>query len=74
MAPSIPTHRPLLTATRVAVAIAMTASASSLYVTFGTAWAGTGAAASTTVAQCPAAPSVQQRAQAGVGEPERAAQ
>lgn len=42
MAPSIPTHRPLVTATRVAVSIALFASASSLYLAFGSAWAVTG--------------------------------
>ena len=42
MAPSIPTHRPLLTATRVAVSVALAASASSLYLALGTAWAVTG--------------------------------
>lgn len=31
MAPSIPTHRPLMTATRAAVLVAVVASASSLY-------------------------------------------
>ena len=39
MAPSIPTHRPLVTATRVAVSIAVAACASSLYLAFGSAWA-----------------------------------
>jgi hypothetical protein len=39
MAPSIPTHRPLVTATRVAVSIAIVASASSLYLALGSAWA-----------------------------------
>jgi hypothetical protein len=42
MAPSIPTHRPLMTATRLAVSIAVAASASSLYLALGTAWAVTG--------------------------------
>jgi hypothetical protein len=41
MAPSIPTHRPLLTAARLAALVAVVASASSLYLAFGgTAWAG----------------------------------
>ena len=39
MAPSIPTHRPLMTATRAAMSIAVAASASSLYLAFGSAWA-----------------------------------
>jgi len=42
MAPSIPTHRPLVTATRLAVSIAVAASASSLYLALGSAWAVTG--------------------------------
>ena len=42
MAPSIPTHRPLVTATRLAMSIADAASASSLYLAFGSAWAVTG--------------------------------
>jgi hypothetical protein len=42
MAPSIPTHRPLVTPTRVAVSIAVAASASSLYLALGSAWAVTG--------------------------------
>ena len=42
MAPSIPTHRPLVTATRVSVSIALAACASSLYLAFGSAWAVTG--------------------------------
>ena len=42
MAPSIPTHRPLMTATRLAVSVAVAASASSLYLALGTAWAVTG--------------------------------
>lgn len=42
MAPSIPTHRPIVTATRVAVSIAVAACASSLYLAFGSAWAATG--------------------------------
>jgi hypothetical protein len=42
MAPSIPTHRPLLTATRLSVSIAIAASASSLYLALGSAWAVTG--------------------------------
>jgi len=39
MAPSIPTHRPLVTANRLAVSIAVAACASSLYLAFGSAWA-----------------------------------
>ena len=39
MAPSIPTHRPFLTATRLAVSIAVAACASSVYLALGTAWA-----------------------------------
>jgi hypothetical protein len=39
MAPSIPTHRPLVTANRVAVSIAIAASVSSLYLALGSAWA-----------------------------------
>jgi len=35
MAPSIPTHRPLLTATRAAVLVAVIASASSVYMALG---------------------------------------
>ena len=35
MAPSIPTHRPLMTATRVAVLVAVVASASSVYLALG---------------------------------------
>jgi len=35
MAPSIPTHRPLLTATRAAVLVAVVASASSVYMAVG---------------------------------------
>jgi hypothetical protein len=46
MAPAIPTHRPLVTATRVALSIAIAACASSLYLAFGSAWAGTGDVAS----------------------------
>jgi len=42
MTPSIPTHRPLVTANRVAVSIAVAACASSLYLAFGSAWAVTG--------------------------------
>lgn len=42
MAPSIPTHRPLVTATRLSVTIAAVACASSLYLAFGSAWAVTG--------------------------------
>ena len=42
MAPSIPTHRPLVTATRGSVSIAVAACASSLYLAFGSAWAVTG--------------------------------
>ena len=42
MAPSIPTQRPLLTANRVAVSIAVAACASSLYLALGSAWAVTG--------------------------------
>lgn len=42
MAPSIPTHRPLMTATRLAVSVAVAASACSLYLALGTAWAVTG--------------------------------
>jgi hypothetical protein len=41
MAPSIPTHRPLVTATRVSVSIAVAACASSLYLAFGSASAAT---------------------------------
>ncbi len=37
MAPSIPTHRPLVTATRVSVSIALAACASSLYLAFSSA-------------------------------------
>jgi len=36
MAPSIPTHRPLLTATRAAVLVAVVASACSVYMALGT--------------------------------------
>ncbi len=45
MAPSIPTHRPLLTANRVALSIAVAACASTLYLAFGSAWAATGSPA-----------------------------
>ena len=37
MAPSIPTHRPLMTATRAAVLVAVVASASSVYLALGSA-------------------------------------
>ena len=36
MAPSIPTHRPLLTATRAALLVAFVASASTVYMALGT--------------------------------------
>ena len=57
MAPSIPTHRPLLTANRVAVSIAVAACASSLYLAFGSAWAVTGLPANDARAEatCPVA-------------------
>jgi len=57
MAPSIPTHRPLVTATRVAMSIAVAASASSLYLAFGSAWAVTGLPTpdNTVAAICPIA-------------------
>ena len=57
MAPSIPTHRPLVTATRLAVSIAVAASASSLYLAFGSAWAVTGLPLqdNTAAAICPVA-------------------
>jgi hypothetical protein len=57
MAPSIPTHRPLLTANRVAVSIAVAACASSLYLAFGSAWAVTGLPApdARATASCPVA-------------------
>jgi hypothetical protein len=42
MAPSIPTHRPLVTANRVAVSIALASCASSVYLALGSAWAVTG--------------------------------
>jgi len=43
MAPSIPTHRPLLTATRAAVLVAIMASASTVYMALGQAQAADGA-------------------------------
>ncbi len=57
MAPSIPTHRPVVTATRVAMSIAVAASASSLYLAFGSAWAVTGLPTpdNTVAAICPIA-------------------
>lgn len=57
MAPSIPTHRPLVTANRVAISIAVAACASSLYLAFGSAWAMTGLPTpdNTTAAICPVA-------------------
>ena len=57
MAPSIPTHRPVLTATRLAVSIAVAACVSSLYLAFGSAWAMTDlpAQGSAAAAHCPAA-------------------
>jgi len=57
MAPSIPTHRPLVTATRLAMSIAVAASASSLYLAFGSAWAVTGLPTphDTAAAICPVA-------------------
>jgi len=39
MAPAIPTHRPLLTATRLALLVAVAASASSVYLAVGRAQA-----------------------------------
>jgi hypothetical protein len=42
MAPSIPTHRPVVTATRVAVSIAIAACASSVYLALSSAWAASG--------------------------------
>jgi hypothetical protein len=42
MAPSIPTRRPLVTATRLSVSITVAACASTLYLAFGSAWAVTG--------------------------------
>jgi hypothetical protein len=61
MAPSIPTHRPLMTATRVSMSIAIAASASSVYLAFGSAWAVTGLPIqdNTTAAICPVASSGQ---------------
>jgi hypothetical protein len=57
MAPSIPTHRPLMTATRLSVSIAVAACASSLYLAFGSAWAVAGLPPQdhTTAAICPIA-------------------
>jgi hypothetical protein len=57
MAPSIPTHRPLVTANRVAVSIAIAACASSLYLAFGSAWAVTALPTTdhTAAAICPVA-------------------
>ena len=57
MAPSIPTHRPLMTATRLAVSVAVAACVSSLYLAFGSAWAMTElpAQGSAAAAYCPAA-------------------
>ncbi len=57
MAPSIPTHRPLVTPTRVSVSIAVAACASSLYLAFGSAWAVTGLPTreGSTAAICPLA-------------------
>ena len=57
MAPSIPTHRPLVTATRVSVSIALAACASSLYLAFGSASAATGLPTRdiTAAANCPLA-------------------
>ena len=59
MAPSIPTHRPLFTATRVALSIAAAACASSLYLALGSAWAVTGLPLqdNTTASICPIASS-----------------
>lgn len=57
MAPSIPTHRPLVTPTRVSMSIAVAACASSLYLAFGSAWAVTGLPTrdDSTAAICPIA-------------------
>ena len=57
MAPSIPTHRPLMTATRAAVLVAVVASASSVYLALaGTkAQAATSAEWITDAGSCPAA-------------------
>lgn len=59
MAPSIPTHRPLVTATRVSVSIAVAACASSLYLVLGSAWAVAGLPTqdNTAAAICPVASS-----------------
>jgi hypothetical protein len=74
MAPSIPTHRPLVTATRVSVSIAIAACASSLYLAFGSAWATTSLPVqdhSAAAAICPVASSETGAvsAQAGAREP-----
>ena len=57
MAPSIPTHRPLLTATRAAVLVAMVASASSVYLALASAkvQAATSTEWITDAGACPAA-------------------
>jgi len=61
MAPSIPTRRPLMTATRLAVSIAVVASVSSLYLALGSAWAVTGLPVqdNSAAATCPVASSEQ---------------
>jgi len=56
MAPSIPTHRPLLTATRAALLVAVVASASSVFMALASAktQAGQGAEWITDAGACPA--------------------
>jgi len=73
MAPSIPTHRPLLTATRVVASIAIASSVSSVYLALGTpAWAGNAAGSAEAVAGCVASASRHaSNSQAGPQTPER---
>jgi hypothetical protein len=56
MAPSIPTHRPLMTATRAAVLVAVVASASSIYLALASTQAQAAAATEwiTDAGSCPA--------------------
>jgi hypothetical protein len=55
MAPAIPTHRPLLTATRLALAIAVVACASSVYLALSSSRAQAAEAALIPAGACPAA-------------------
>ena len=76
MAPSIPTHRPLVTATRLTASVAIVASASSLYLAFGgTAWAGGPADRAGAAATCVAtAGRASGQTQVGLQAPERGAE